>query len=86
MPRKPSKPAFDEAIARSMFAEFPPGLGETPIQDSMHVEFPGGTIMYDKEDEPRCLLNLEEHGIARIARCAQHSLIMGRLAEQFVRC
>ena len=86
MLREPSKTAFDEAIARSMFTEFPLGLRETPIQDSMHVEFPGGTTMYYKEEEPRCLLDLEDHGITRVARCAQHSLIMGRLAEQFVRC
>src|SRR6266508_4749447 len=53
-PRKPSTAAIDEAVAKSVLAEFPPGLRETLIQDAMRVEFPAGTTMYYEEDEPRC--------------------------------
>lgn len=53
-PRKPSTTAINEAVAKSMLAEFPPALRETLIQDAMRVEFPVGTTMYYEEDEPRC--------------------------------
>src|SRR6266511_1362637 len=53
-PRKPSTAAIDEAVAKSVLAEFPAGLRETLIQDAMRVEFPAGTTMYYEEDEPRC--------------------------------
>ena len=53
-PRKPSTTAIDEAIAKSVLAEFPPALLETLIEEAMRVEFPAGTTMYYEEDEPRC--------------------------------
>ena len=53
-PRKPSTATIDEAAAKSVLAEFPPGLRETLIQEAMRVEFPAGTTMYYEEDEPRC--------------------------------
>lgn len=53
-PRKVSTATIDEAVARSILAEFPPTLRESLIQDSVHVEFPTGTTLYYEEDEPRC--------------------------------
>jgi CRP/FNR family transcriptional regulator len=53
-PRKPTTTTIDEAIAKSMLAEFPPALRKTLMQDAMRVEFPAGTTMYYEEDEPRC--------------------------------
>ncbi len=53
-PRKLSTTAIDEAVARSILAEFPPTLRETLIQDAVRVEFPAGTTIYYEEDEPRC--------------------------------
>jgi CRP/FNR family transcriptional regulator len=53
-PRKPSTAAIDEAVAKSVLAEFPPGLLETLTEEAMRVEFPAGTTMYYEEDEPRC--------------------------------
>jgi CRP/FNR family transcriptional regulator, cyclic AMP receptor protein len=53
-PHKPSTATIDEAVAKSVLAEFPPGLRETLIQDALRVELPAGTTMYYEEDEPRC--------------------------------
>jgi CRP/FNR family cyclic AMP-dependent transcriptional regulator len=53
-PRKLSTTPIDEAIAKSVLAEFPPTLRETLIQYAIRVEFPAGTTVYYEEDEPRC--------------------------------
>ncbi|MDD5370553.1 MAG: Crp/Fnr family transcriptional regulator [Anaerolineaceae bacterium] len=52
-PRRLSPTAIDEAVAKSMLAEFPPALRETLLQEAIHVEFPAGTTLYYEEDEPR---------------------------------
>src|SRR5512143_4305288 len=55
-PRKLSTTAVNEAVAKSLLAEFPPALRETLLQDAVRVEFPAGTTAYHEEDEPRCSL------------------------------
>ena len=61
---KLSPTAVDEAIAKSMLAEFPPALRQTLIQDAVRVEVPGGTTLYYEEDEPRCGLVIS--GLIRV--------------------
>jgi CRP/FNR family transcriptional regulator, cyclic AMP receptor protein len=53
-PRRLSTTAINEAVAKSVLAEFPPTLRETLIQDAVRAEFPAGTTAYYQEDEPRC--------------------------------
>lgn len=51
---KLSSAAIEDAVARSLLAEFPPPLRQTLLQDAVRLEIPAGTIMYDEKDEPRC--------------------------------
>src|SRR6476659_9601299 len=54
--RKLSATAIDEAIAKSVLAEFPPTLRANLLQDAVRVEIPAGTTAYYETDEPRCAL------------------------------
>jgi CRP/FNR family cyclic AMP-dependent transcriptional regulator len=53
-PHKASATAVEEAIAKSVLAEFPSTLRETLVQDAIPVDLPAGTMLYYEEDEPRC--------------------------------
>jgi CRP/FNR family cyclic AMP-dependent transcriptional regulator len=52
--QKLSSSAIDDAIARSLLAEFPPTLRESLTKDAFPVDLPAGTTLYYAEDEPRC--------------------------------
>jgi len=53
-PRRLSTIAINEAVDKSLMAEFPPTLRQTLLQDAARLEVPAGTILYSEEDEPRC--------------------------------
>ncbi len=53
-PNKISPPAFEDAIAKSILAEFPQALRESLLQEAVRLEIPAGSTAYYEEDEPRC--------------------------------
>src|SRR5512146_2930715 len=62
--RRLTPPAIDEAVAKSILAEFPPALRATLLQDAVHLEIPAGATLYYEEDEPRCGLVID--GLIRV--------------------
>ena len=63
-PYKASTSAIDEALAKSILAEFPPKLLTTLKQEAIRVNFPAGTTMYYEQDEPACGLVIS--GLIRV--------------------
>ena len=63
-PNRLTTTTIDEAMAKSVLAEFPTTLRESLTRDSVRIEIPAGTTLYYEEDEPRCGLVIT--GLVRV--------------------